>query len=370
MMRCVLGIVIVSYVLGAGPAFGQRAAGAVEPVDTTLDTLIAALDSPVWSEREVASAALAISDDVTLADLVARLGIGGSLTPEQRSRVWAAAETRFLALPAPGLGVGFNGRAVTLNRVLENFPAAEVLRAGDEILEVHREPVSDSATVRAMILGHLPGEKLPMLVRRRGAAGEFVEVEVDVELGSYAQLGNPQEPDVALRRSGFRLRVAREIALPEDRVIGATASPIDWLEAEGFWPPPAPDTPIGETGITRPSGTDVNRWLRLAGQGSFAARPGAMRRADGMERERRLAQMIGDRAGSTEYEEVLAAYRITLLNLASIDERFLRLDGVPGEANAARLNAMQRERTEQMDTLTEFAEIIQRGPEASIEGDG
>ena len=63
---------------------------------------------------------------------------------------------------------------------------------------------------------------------------------------------------------------------------------------------------------------------------------------------------------------MLAADRITLLNIVSIDERFLRLDGVPGQANAARLNAMRAEREQQMATLSEFADVIRRGPGAVI----
>ncbi|MEM7622515.1 MAG: hypothetical protein AAF235_04865, partial [Planctomycetota bacterium] len=131
-----VSLVVLSGQVGGQVGDGEAAAARIalsgaEP--SVVDTLIAELDSPAWRDREVASAALVISEDVGLSTLVERLARGEGLSPEQRFRLWSAAETRFVGMPAPGLGVAFNpGRAVTLNRVLDNFPASEVLRAGDE----------------------------------------------------------------------------------------------------------------------------------------------------------------------------------------------------------------------------------------------
>ncbi|MEM7621614.1 MAG: hypothetical protein AAF235_00240, partial [Planctomycetota bacterium] len=228
--------------------------------------------------------------------------------------------------------------------------------------------VDDSNRVRGIILGHLPGESLPMKVRRRDGEGALVELDVQVRLASYAQLQNATAPDPQLRRDGFRARVVRKRREMDAAAavvrIGAEFDAVDWLAAEGAWPPPGPDTPIGETGIARVTGRGAGEALALAGQPRFAARAGAVERPDAFARERALARNIGERAGSTAFEEVLAAYRITLLNIARIDERFLRLSRTPGDANAEARTRQRREREQQMATLMEFAEMIRQGPGA------
>jgi PDZ domain-containing protein len=57
---------------------------------------------------------------------------------------------------------------VTVAAVPEGSPAAGKLEAGDQLLSIGGTPVTDSASVRAAVQAHKPGESLAVQVRRKG----------------------------------------------------------------------------------------------------------------------------------------------------------------------------------------------------------
>ena len=328
--------------------------------ERNVDELVRSLDDPSWEDRELATAALAINDGISLDALVRRLG-REDLSPEQRRRLERAAEARFMRMPAAGLGVQFRGGAqISLARVLPNFPAAETLRAGDRIIGLHGEPLESTNAMRAAILGHLPGETLPMRVVRRTPQGEAETLDVEVTLGAYSDLGNQGDPPAPLRRAGFAWRIDRQARPPQPETLGDGVGVRDWLEAEGLWPPPGPDTPIGETGLQVGQREGPGRYLKIAGQGDGMLPGDVLGRGGRLVRNRRMARGIGVGAGSTALEEVVAGYRLTLLRIATIDRQLL--EGAKGEGRAAGARAanLRQERADMFESLQQFVRFIEQ----------
>jgi len=202
----------------------------------SLRALVSALDDESFQQRELATDALR-ERAVELETAVAEGDIdAGALSPEQRMRVADVLETHFYDTPRAGLGVQFQqmnpaGNGIALQMVLGEFPASRVLRAGDAILLADGRDISDMPSMaamellRAMIIARDPGDTLPMTVQR-GA----IEVELDVELGDFRNLGNgnrvPQESDLI---NAWELR-QRELGLGQryDGRIDTALSRRDW----------------------------------------------------------------------------------------------------------------------------------------------
>lgn len=189
--RMLAGLVSVC-VLIAVPAMGVHASAAAtddpeapEADEVSVASLLADLDDTDYKVRERATRALSDHEVFSIDDITSLLSEEG-LSLEQRQRLMGVARRLFEQTPRGGMGIQFMGQwadgGVAVN-VLENFPASRVLRNGDVLMEVAGSPVRDSEQVRLEVLARDPGQKLPVVVRRRGEL-----FEVKVVLGSQRML--------------------------------------------------------------------------------------------------------------------------------------------------------------------------------------
>ncbi len=166
------------------------AAAAGEP--RTIKDVVADLGSSDYKARQTASDDLA-SSDFTLAQIEAALK-DTSLTAEQRSRLEAAGLRHFRDIPHGALGVEFTGAfdVAEIANVKKGFPSSATLKAGDIITQIDGEPVTSrissdrrTSAVRALVVSHDPGDKVPVVVLRNG-----VPVKLTVEFGDFKDLNN------------------------------------------------------------------------------------------------------------------------------------------------------------------------------------
>jgi len=164
-----------------------------------LKDLIADLDAPDYKVREAASDELLAGKPFSL-DQLERALKDPSLTAEQRLRLDRAGLTLFKNAPHGAMGVRFGGGAdaVEIASVEREFPASTVLKAGDIITHMDGEPVTLSvnpdrrtASVRAVVISHAPGDEVPVVVQRGGEA-----VRVTVRLGDFSRLNGNVGPGV------------------------------------------------------------------------------------------------------------------------------------------------------------------------------
>lgn len=182
--------------------------------------LVARLASPIFAARQQATADLLDRRDLTL-DAAEWLLTAPDLSPEQRLRLEAVALGVFARGPRAALGIRFppegNG-GVRIQEVLGGFPASDVLRAGDRIIEADGLPMARQATFRASILSHAPGEVMVMTLVRNGET-----IEVDVPLGSFARLTGAASPRPGDLLAAWTLRQSRQTTPGEDEPIVPTA---------------------------------------------------------------------------------------------------------------------------------------------------
>lgn len=168
---------------GDEPAAGDAVAGEAKP---DLDGLLKDLDADDLATREEATRALATNTTLTMNELEALLGRPG-LSPEQTTRLLTAARDRFVRSPRAALGVQFENPAagpVVIARTFERFPAAGMLKAGDEIVAVEgRSTTAGWASFRPTIICRDPGDTLRMEIRRGGE-----NIVLDAPLGRYSDL--------------------------------------------------------------------------------------------------------------------------------------------------------------------------------------
>ncbi|MFK7884188.1 MAG: PDZ domain-containing protein [Phycisphaerales bacterium] len=199
------------------------------PASPSFQSLLEQLDSDVWIERERAMASIGASESIPMDSIEAAL-LGDRLSAEQRMRLERAAVNRFRFEPLGGLGVSFGQAsegAVQIGSVVEGFPAAKILEAGDLITAVGDRVIGGQDHLRAEILSRRPGESLPVLVRR----GRIV-LELNLPLGEYANLTGAASLDDATVAAALRLRRSRA-GVPEtepDR-IGTGIDTRTWLDA-------------------------------------------------------------------------------------------------------------------------------------------
>lgn len=163
----------------------------------SLASLVTDLGSSDFARREAASDALL----ERARELEAALSSGAinaqRLSPEQRLRIDDALRTSFGQSPRPGMGIQFAPaqpglNALTLARVVPNFPSATMLRAGDTIVAIDGERLrltdpSAAARVRQHILSYNPGDVIEVVVQRAGD-----RLALRVPLGRFDQLDNQQ----------------------------------------------------------------------------------------------------------------------------------------------------------------------------------
>ncbi|MEM0984048.1 MAG: PDZ domain-containing protein [Planctomycetota bacterium] len=179
------------------------------------------------------------------------------LSAEDRARLIRDGMDVFRRAPRAALGVQFGGTtardAVIIERPIEGFPSAEYLADGDVILEIEGARVTGYNHVRAEILSRLPGERIPMLVRKAkrpkiddeqpagdvaAAIEDAFDTEiVEVPLGGYERL-QQVGPQDQLLRAAWQARVSRLLdaaGITEGPALGEALTAEDWLENEDRW---------------------------------------------------------------------------------------------------------------------------------------
>lgn len=161
------------------------------------------LDAPEYATREAGTRMLlsqTVRDEEVYA-LLSRAGLSG----EQHARLLDAAQRRILDAPRGALGIQMSERfgedsGVTVTGVIRGMPAEGVLRPGDRIVEIDREPVLTTGDLVEIVQNMRPGERVRVVVMRgerdeRGRVkadegGRVLETRVEVEmpLGSAKEL--------------------------------------------------------------------------------------------------------------------------------------------------------------------------------------
>ncbi|MAY75526.1 MAG: hypothetical protein CMJ31_12590 [Phycisphaerae bacterium] len=365
------------YAITAATLLGPMASGQNAPnaqpranaiPDLTVDELVALLDHDDFTLRENTMASLVRDEDIAFEELAAR-SADPSLSLEQRTRLDRVLEYRYFAMPIPALGVRGGSidteDPVFIADTVQGFDAAIKLERNDAVLAVDGEPIADWEELVVHIMSYQPGETIELSVARTPVGGGDREtIEVPVVIGRYDSLRANGDPRVADRLAGLQLRLERLGFTPPSRRAGGGLGAPMWLEAEGLWPPPEANTPIGETGLRAGFRDDPSRYFSPSGQPAVSLRASTLRRPDLSARERFATRGIGVRAGRPPWWESLQAFRIASQQLAEFDARYL--DGAPTdfaqrEARAAR---MQEQRTHTMESLKIFREALEEAPAA------
>lgn len=202
-----------------------------------LDSLIDALDSPSWRQREAATLEIARAHtELPLETLERRLD-GSTLTMEQRMRLLVAMEWRYELLPRAALGVEMTKwlpdgskdgpqTGLRISNVVRGLPADDFLRRGDVITHMDEVRLVEQRDLLNFVTAHWPGDR----VRVRGMrpqVDEWIEIDREVELGSMAVLRSQgaltrREPVADERRMLTRLRRAH---LPPVRTLTRPSGP-------------------------------------------------------------------------------------------------------------------------------------------------
>ncbi|MFT3683757.1 MAG: PDZ domain-containing protein [Phycisphaerales bacterium] len=181
-----------------------------------LPSVVADLGSRDFAVREAASAELLKSEGTyKLAELEKALS-DAALSPEQRLRLDEAAFRAFADSPRAAIGVQFSQQnvAAEVESVRDGFPAKDVLKAHDVITQVDGENVSSGvswdgkwSTVRALVVSHDPGDKVPVVVQRNGAP-----VQLTLQLGEFQRLGQTIAVTSTELRAAWQHRLRRTAA--------------------------------------------------------------------------------------------------------------------------------------------------------------
>lgn len=170
------------------------------------------LDGGSYTEREAASEQLtelmsaAESTGVPLVEHVVeqsllQRAVAPGVSVEQSSRILGQLRRKFMNSGRGALGIGFGGfenSGAVVGRTVPGFPAHErgLLKVGDVITRINGESLGgrfDAVPgltgpqwmLRRLVISHDPGEVIRVHLIRDGQ-----EREVDIPLGSFAQLGN------------------------------------------------------------------------------------------------------------------------------------------------------------------------------------
>ncbi len=249
---------IVAGAVAAGvlcpTAFAQDGTAAARraPIAPGAFEAIAPLDDPIFEVRRQSEQRLIEGGWGTLDQLHAMLA-SGRLSPEQHVRVRRIAIARFVSTPRAGMGVQFNLGApgeARIEQLVEGFPAGEVIRPGDQIVEAAGVEVGNSAQLGALILSHDPGDVMAVRVIR-----EEEPYELDVPLGSFGDL-RQNTPNPRTLASAYHARARRDHApaRPNSGALGSGLTLDDWTRAElGNEPPES--LPGGVGSARRPGAT-------------------------------------------------------------------------------------------------------------------
>lgn len=273
--------------------------------------------------------------------------IDRDLSAQERAELIRDGRGIFERAPRAALGVQFRTPAaegeVTIERALDGFPVAEYLRAGDVIARVDGRPLAGTDHLRAEILSRLPGETLPMTVRRsipglEGEAANTRELELEVPLGGYEKL-EQAGPEERLLHAAWRARVERLLertGVNNGAEIGAGLTGVDWLRNEGLWWAGEGEDAAGERRAgDGPAGdgrgvfgrVSPERIISIGGRPEDAAQRIAFRRGDqrSMLQEARVRGARGRTPGATaeartsldRLRDAMDSYRLLSLEIAS-----------------------------------------------------
>ncbi|MCA9303224.1 MAG: PDZ domain-containing protein [Phycisphaerales bacterium] len=228
-----------------------------------------------WSARWRLDLRLAGDDaEVTLHDLELVAG-SMALTPELRELLDVASLTRFRRdTPKGALGVSFGATRpghVEIQTIVGDggFPASDMLKPGDVIVEVAGQPIEGSEHLRAEILSRLPGDELPVIIEREG-----LTIARSLPLGSYRDLTGAAMIETDVLRRALEIRRARlGIEFPQPDTIGAAIDAASWIDAA------FPDGPASRTG---PMNDSLNNGVLSSGKSRsvFAGYPLYPRRGE------------------------------------------------------------------------------------------
>lgn len=194
------------------------------PTSTDIADLVTKLDDPDLNTRESATRALrmhadnfgpaadgALTQEEQLKLLLEQFRTR-DLTLEQETRLSLIARDLFAMTDRAGMGVSFAledgsggvGIAGTIRQ--PGFYAHECLKPGDVIRTADGLPVRTRQEMRAAVLSHDPGDTMALTVLRGGTI-----LKVDLKLGNFSNLGNPEIPEHRTIDRAWKLRLNREI---------------------------------------------------------------------------------------------------------------------------------------------------------------
>jgi hypothetical protein len=324
-LGCRLGVAAI--------ALGGLLPGALAADPVWFADAVARLDDGSFAVREASFEQIVARPDLSLAEIEARLALGG-LSPEQRLRLDRAALARFAAVPRAGLGVQFGVPitevGVPLRVVIDGFPAAAFLRAEDVVLTIDGHPVNTTDDMGAIILSHEPGETLRMEIERAPEPGAGIapgpdgpdgprRLVLDVPLGSFGDLQGaaaltPDRLERAYRHYQSRVGVL-DAARSTETVVGGQLAPLDWLRAEGY------DHGAGAAPRGAFERVPAWRYISLAGQPQSWIAPVDLRRGDPNASMLRVSRGLQRNSTYDDTERLVAEYRTLLSRIAEITER-------------------------------------------------
>jgi hypothetical protein len=199
--RPILALVAVAVL--TAPATAQRAPGRLPTdeqlreveVSPALESLADALDSDDYGVREGAMDQM-LAMEPSVNELCSIL-LDRSLSAEARYRLLAILRERVLYTPRGAVGIEADQLKlardeVVIASVLEDMPAAGVLRAGDRILELDDQPLRDWPSFVEEIQMHLPGDRVALTLERPDrTTGRSHRLRLVVTLGSAEERVGP-----------------------------------------------------------------------------------------------------------------------------------------------------------------------------------
>jgi hypothetical protein len=178
-------------------------------VDPRVRALVDGLGDPDYARRETAMQML-LDTELDVAQLCVPLA-DTRTTPEQRYRLLTVLKHHLRDAPRGAVGIRMLWRqearnvpgAVEITELLDNMPAQEVLRTGDQITHVDGNVLHFQNDLLVLVQSKRPGDAVELTVQRarRDDGGDVVfddqgnlvrdEVKVTLRLGSAEQLRDP-----------------------------------------------------------------------------------------------------------------------------------------------------------------------------------
>lgn len=207
-------------------------------VDEKTRSLIARLTADNYRDREQAT--LGLLDKSVSTNSIYKVLIDEPIGIEQRYRLLRVLQRKILNSPRGALGIEMElpvrGGGVVVKRTIENMPAGEVLRVGDEIVQIEGQPITRQGDLIMLVQSRPPGTPIDLKIRRRDinpqGQPEVTELNVTIRLGSIEGLRDPEtglvrtSPEWDRRVRDYWRFAEREYA-PRARVVQVRVSSLD-----------------------------------------------------------------------------------------------------------------------------------------------